>query len=333
MTEKIENKVLKANNRISLDIINKKKNLSSKLVDSIKKGFVLDHIPAGKARDIEDSFNFVDEGYQVVAGYNLKGTKKKDVIKVIDGKIDDNLVKMVVKFSPGVTFNIIRDHSVQEKFKAIVCLNEMCESRYNGTPSRFYVEDDKLRCELCDAPYTRDVEGIERYISRLKGDVYLSPFAEEIKNKAEELKSIHSVHGAEYDAFVSGKELGEDKKEYIQEVKKLNAEMQRFVLESFFFMNYDREDKCSGNDFNSMIKRRLAGCGFEENINCYHAVKSAVEFGKDKFLIQNSGFFHLKHEAEKTKEEVIEERMKDFDPKDYTTSNMIRAIDYLVDSS
>ena len=86
-------------------------------IDSIKNGFVIDHIQAGNAMKIYELLNLNELDCQVAIITNAKSKKtgRKDIIK-IDKAIDIDLDKLGF-IDPNVTVNIVKDSSIIEKRK------------------------------------------------------------------------------------------------------------------------------------------------------------------------------------------------------------------------
>ncbi len=133
------------------------------VVDSIKKGIVIDHITAGRGMRLLDYLN-IDVAHETVAIImNAVSHKhgRKDIIK-IENIIDIDLT-VVGLVDPGATVNIIEDHIISKKLKpelparvenVIKCKNPRCvTSSETGIPHVFVLtdaENQEYRCEYCD---------------------------------------------------------------------------------------------------------------------------------------------------------------------------------------
>ena len=86
-------------------------------IDSIKNGYVIDHIKAGKAMEIYEvlGLNNLDCQVAIISNAKSKKTEKKDIIK-IDENIDLDFEKLGF-LDPEVTVNIVKDDKIIEKRK------------------------------------------------------------------------------------------------------------------------------------------------------------------------------------------------------------------------
>ena len=133
-------------------------------IDSIKNGFVIDHIAAGKGMKIYELLGLSKLKCPVAMIMNAQSKKSgtKDVIK-IDGDIElDTHVLGYV--DPGITVNVIKDSVIVEKKKLelpkeltniIFCKNPRCiTSTEQELPHEFVLADEKkgiYRCIYCDS--------------------------------------------------------------------------------------------------------------------------------------------------------------------------------------
>ena len=132
-------------------------------IDSIKNGFVIDHIQAGKAMEIYDKLNLNKLECQVAIITNAKSKKtgKKDIIK-IDKNIDIDIDTLGF-IDPGITINIVKDDKIVDKFhpeppkelKNIVkCQNPRCITSIEKDLDQIFVLTDKenqvYRCKYCE---------------------------------------------------------------------------------------------------------------------------------------------------------------------------------------
>ena len=133
-------------------------------VDSIKHGFVIDHITAGKGMELYRLLSLGDLNCTVALIKNVGSKKmgKKDIIK-IDADIDLNM-DILGYVDPNVTVNIIRDGKTIEKKRiglperlidVIKCKNPRCITTTEQELSHVFVLTDKeahvYRCLYCEA--------------------------------------------------------------------------------------------------------------------------------------------------------------------------------------
>ncbi len=84
-------------------------------IDSIKNGFVIDHIPAGKSMELYNLLALGDLPYPVAIIKNVpsKLMGKKDIIK-IDADIEISL-DVIGFIDPGITINTIKNEVLVDK--------------------------------------------------------------------------------------------------------------------------------------------------------------------------------------------------------------------------
>ncbi len=133
-------------------------------IDSIKNGYVIDHIKAGKSLDIYNLLELDKASCPVAVIQNAPSKKmgKKDIIKI---DADINLSLDVLGYiAPDITINIIKDGKLCEKKhlelpKTIenicICKNPRCiTSTEQELPQIFKLtdKDNKVyRCIYCDS--------------------------------------------------------------------------------------------------------------------------------------------------------------------------------------
>ena len=86
-------------------------------IDSIKNGIVIDHIAAGKAKEVYDALDLGKLDCQVAIIMNCRSNKmgKKDIIK-IDNDFDVDL-DVLGYIDPNITVSIIKNGETVEKKK------------------------------------------------------------------------------------------------------------------------------------------------------------------------------------------------------------------------
>lgn len=132
-------------------------------IDSIRNGYVIDHIKAGTSMEIYHFLNLEKLNCSVAIIKNAMGKSgKKDIIK-IDELIDLDL-DVLGYLDPGITVNKVRDGEIIEKSKlalpqelhgVISCKNPRCISSVEQElPQHFRLTDPEngvYRCVYCDA--------------------------------------------------------------------------------------------------------------------------------------------------------------------------------------
>ena len=135
-------------------------------IDSIQNGYVIDHIPAGRAMALYTHLGLEKLGCPVAMILHAVSARmgRKDIIK-IDGDLELSL-DVVGYLAPGATVNVIRDGVLREKKTlelpetltgVIRCRNPRCiTSAERDLPDVFRLTDRKgqvYRCVYCEAKY------------------------------------------------------------------------------------------------------------------------------------------------------------------------------------
>ena len=133
-------------------------------IDSIKNGYVIDHIQAGKGMQIYEDLNLDELECAVAIIKNVKSKKmdKKDIIK-IDSDINLN-VDILGYIDPNITINIVKDSKIIKKYhpelpKEIVnivkCKNPRCITSVEQELDQVFILTDKdnkiYRCKYCES--------------------------------------------------------------------------------------------------------------------------------------------------------------------------------------
>ena len=132
-------------------------------IDSIKNGYVIDHIKAGKGMQIYELLNLNELDCQVAIITNAKSKKtgKKDIIK-IDRDIPIDLEKLGF-IDHNRTVNIVKNDKIIEKRKlnlpekivnVVKCNNPRCITSIDNTLDQIFILTDKekevYRCRYCE---------------------------------------------------------------------------------------------------------------------------------------------------------------------------------------
>lgn len=132
-------------------------------IDSIKNGYVIDHIQAGNAMKIYDllSLNELDCQVAIITNAKSKKTGRKDIIK-IDRDIEIDLDKLGF-IDPNVTVNIVKDNTIVEKRKLSLperiinvaeCKNPRCITSIEKSLDQVFNLTDRenqvYRCKYCE---------------------------------------------------------------------------------------------------------------------------------------------------------------------------------------
>ena len=137
-------------------------------IDSIRNGYVLDHIKAGTSMEIYRLLGLDKLDCSVAIIKNAKSTKlgRKDIIK-IDALIDLDL-DVLGYVDPDITVSIIKDGVQVEKkhpqlpkklVNVLRCKNPRCITTTEPhLPAEFVLSDPEkhtYRCAYCDSEYHR----------------------------------------------------------------------------------------------------------------------------------------------------------------------------------
>ena len=132
-------------------------------IDSIKNGYVIDHIKAGKGMQIYELLNLNELDCQVAIITNAKSKKtgKKDIIK-IDRDIPIDLEKLGF-IDHNITVNIVKNDKIIEKRKlnlpekivnVVRCNNPRCITSIDNTLDQIFIltakEKQVYRCRYCE---------------------------------------------------------------------------------------------------------------------------------------------------------------------------------------
>lgn len=132
-------------------------------IDSIKDGFVIDHITAGKGIRIYELLGLdkLDCPVAIIMNAGSKKMGKKDIIK-IDGEVPLSL-EVIGYADPKVTVNVIKDSKLTEKLKismpetltnVIFCKNPRCITSVEQELKHIFKLTDKennvYRCIYCE---------------------------------------------------------------------------------------------------------------------------------------------------------------------------------------
>lgn len=141
-------------------------------VEAIRRGTVIDHIPAGLGLRIVNHLQLLDNKVRMTVGFNLmSGTGGlKDLIKVDDWLMTQAEASELALLAPGATVNVIDEFNVVSKFKMTLpktligvfnCPNSNCISRNEPVKSHFHIRQDEmnvsLTCHYCEKRFAKDL--------------------------------------------------------------------------------------------------------------------------------------------------------------------------------
>ncbi len=144
---------------------------NNQIIGYIENGIVIDHIPYGNVWKIVNILNIDQEQNGRVSigeGYETKKTnRKKGILKIEHGKLNNHQLNLVALVAPDVTISIIENGKVKEKRKAeipekleglVYCANPNCvtnDSSEKEIPVIYY-KDKKFTCHYCNHDFSRD---------------------------------------------------------------------------------------------------------------------------------------------------------------------------------
>ena len=133
-------------------------------IDSIKNGYVIDHIKAGQSMEIYKYLKLNELDCQVAIIQNAKSNKmgRKDIIKIDkDLKLDLDLLGYL---DPNITVNVIKDDKLVEKIhpempeklvNIVNCKNPRCITSVERGLDQICVLTDRenrvYRCKYCES--------------------------------------------------------------------------------------------------------------------------------------------------------------------------------------
>ena len=133
-------------------------------IDSIKNGYVIDHIKPGKALEIYEYLNLGELDCSVAIIKNAKSNKmgKKDIIK-IDQKLDIDM-NVLGYIDSNITINVIENDKRIKKFhpeipekliNIVKCKNPRCITSIEQELEQVCILTDRVngvyRCKYCEA--------------------------------------------------------------------------------------------------------------------------------------------------------------------------------------
>jgi len=136
----------------------------SERITKIKEGIVIDHIEAGRGKEIIDILNLdnIDISYTLGVKYESKTLVKKDVLKLEVSNLKEHELNKVALIAPNATINKISNFNVVSKKKVelptviddvVKCFNPNCITRHEDVKTKFYVVTKNpliLRCHYCE---------------------------------------------------------------------------------------------------------------------------------------------------------------------------------------
>lgn len=143
------------------------------LVQKIKDGTVIDHIPAGRALAVLRILGVTGrEGARVALVMNVESRKlgRKDIVKIEGRELTPDEVDVISAVAPTATINIVRDYEVTKKYKVrppevvkgkFKCKNPNCITNQHREPIKTIFilakrEPPVFICGYCGRYHTLD---------------------------------------------------------------------------------------------------------------------------------------------------------------------------------
>lgn len=134
------------------------------IVNAIKNGTVIDHIPAKHLFKVISILNLEYIDSQITFGTNLESKKlgSKAIVKIADKYFLDDEINKIALVAPQAKLNIIRDYEVVEKrvvevpdsiIGIVKCVNPKCITNYEEVITKFSVvskNEVSLKCYYCE---------------------------------------------------------------------------------------------------------------------------------------------------------------------------------------
>jgi aspartate carbamoyltransferase regulatory subunit len=144
------------------------------IVNAIKNGTVIDHIPARNLFKVITILKLENIDTQITFGTNLESKQlgSKAIVKIADKYFLDDEINKIALVAPQAKLNIIRDYEVIEKrivevpdqITGIVkCLNPKCITNHEHITTKFTVVSKcevALKCNYCEKITHQDQMGI-----------------------------------------------------------------------------------------------------------------------------------------------------------------------------
>ncbi|OQP35283.1 MULTISPECIES: aspartate carbamoyltransferase regulatory subunit [Pantoea] len=141
-------------------------------VEAIKRGTVIDHIPAQVGFKLLSLFRLTETDQRITIGLNLPSGEmgRKDLIKIENTFLTEDQINQLAVYAPHATVNRIDDYEVVAKIaptlperieRVLTCPNGNCISRSEPVFSSFAVKkrDDEvlLTCKYCEKAFAHHV--------------------------------------------------------------------------------------------------------------------------------------------------------------------------------
>ncbi len=141
--------------------------MGKKAINPIKNGTVIDHIPAGKGKNVWEMLNLPSSEEKMFLGKNLSSEKlgKKDMLMFENLELSLKQLNVIALIAFGATISIIKDGEITRKDqvilpelveKVITCPNPKCITNEEDVATKFEVlenGDVEVKCHYCEKKY------------------------------------------------------------------------------------------------------------------------------------------------------------------------------------
>jgi aspartate carbamoyltransferase, regulatory subunit len=140
------------------------------MVNAIKDGTVIDHIPAANLFKVIRILHLDSCQNQITFGTNLESKRlgHKAIVKISDKFFEEEETNKIALIAPNAKLNIIKNYEVVEKREVSIpnnlvgickCANPKCVTNVENVKTKFTVEDKEnltLRCHYCEKLTEKD---------------------------------------------------------------------------------------------------------------------------------------------------------------------------------
>ncbi|EOS95681.1 aspartate carbamoyltransferase regulatory subunit [Erwinia tracheiphila] len=141
-------------------------------VEAIKRGTVIDHIPAQVGFKLLSLFRLTETDHRITIGLNLPSGAmgRKDLIKIENTFLTDDQINQLAVYTPHATVNRIDNYEVVGKIsptlpdrieRVLTCPNSNCIIHSEPVNSSFAVKkrhaDVQLTCKYCEKEFAHHV--------------------------------------------------------------------------------------------------------------------------------------------------------------------------------
>ncbi len=138
-------------------------------VDAIESGTVIDHIKAGKGKRVLELLKIGEDfssRVALVANALSKKLGKKDIVKIENVFVSNDIANLIALIAPNSTINIIKNSEVANKYMVSLpsrlkgigtCPNPNCITNFEQAEKSFaQLEGETYRCDFCERVFKAD---------------------------------------------------------------------------------------------------------------------------------------------------------------------------------